>query len=603
MALPELAPSSTDRPTVGFVREIFSEARREKRKYLDRWGRYYRMLRNKMWSESRVAWLPAPQSSEIMPTIATLVAWMTDQRPHTSFSPAPDLDQFSDEPVQELVTKRAQDMEQIYDSWWVTSGMRQVTSLVLWDTLTYGCGIFGPSWNPALAEGQGDAVCRRVDPYRLLPDPQASSFEDCRYVIEAGRVPLYEIRRRFPERGHLVEPDQESDRDYERPRDRGRFQYRPSANLKQTGVTGEFPGTDTPGIPSQFAPPRDRGPEEYTGSAFLIEAWIRDTEEITVPVIEEGERIEDVEIQRPYWQYVAVADNIVLTPETDNPFDHGELPYVRCPMIDIGEFWGLPLIEHLGPAQVALNRLLAATQINAELVGNPILLEDETSGISRTKIINRPGGRLTKNRGSDIHWLDPPQMPPAVNQLISFWRDTIDRISGISAVARGASLRRREPAQAVDAVQEASFVRVRAVIRNYEEALRQVGDQIASNVVQFYAEPRAVPIVGPRGTDEFMQLGTKHFYYPEPDPEKGKITDIPLKFRSWIEAGSSLPISRQARAAEADALFFAGLLPPRAVLEAHDWPDSEKTLKELTEYQQQMSEMGVEQGQNPRRDR
>lgn len=582
MSLPEQSPSPDSQQSLGLIRELFEDAKAEKRKVIPTWNRWYRLTRNKMWSENRASWLPSPSSSEIFPTIATLVAWMTDQQPRMFTSPAPMLEEFSQPPDEQLVSKKAQQMQQTLDSWWETTGVAAQMQMCLWDMFTFGCGIFKTGWDPTLRDGEGDAVLRRMDPYAGLPDPEASSVDDLRYFIEARRVPMFEIARRFPERAHMVRPDQRPPSDTERrPRpSAGGFETVAMGQLGATGVTGGFPGTPTQGIPPLWGPPGHHD-DDYTKTVLLKECWIRGTHRLTIPVIEDGERVDDMEIDAPYWQLLCEAGGVILNEDTTNPFDHGQLPYTRLPHVETGEFWSVSLIEHLAPGQIALNRLLAALQINAELVGNPILLEDNDAGISRTKIINRPGGRLTKNVGKQVEWLNPPQMPPLLMQLVDFWRNTIDRVSGISAVARGANLRRREPAAAVDAVQEASFVRVRAVIRNMEESLRIGGQQVAANIVQNYIEPRTIPLVGLSGSENYLQLGQKPFYYPEPDPVTQTVNDIPLKFDVWIQAGSSLPISRQARSAEADALFHMGALDIEGVLAAHDWPDREQVIKRL----------------------
>ena len=78
----------------------------------------------------------------------------------------------------------------------------------------------------------------------------------------------------------------------------------------------------------------------------------------------------------------------------------------------------------------------------------------------------------------------------------------------------------------MDAVQEGAFVRIRSVYRNMEEALRKAGAQVTNNIVQFYIEPRTVSEVGPKGSENYLQLGPKHFYLPVPKDEEGKVLSI-----------------------------------------------------------------------------
>lgn len=512
----------------------------------------------------------------------------TDQFPDFYAAPCLNFQDMKTQPPEEILTERSADMQKLLKSWWITSGAHFQTQMSLKDALLYGCGILKTGLDVTKAGGLGEATMTRVDPYHILPDPQASCFEDARYVLEVRRVPMFEIIARFPERGHLVKPDGVSEDEWEREKLRSGPDLISSQQMSHSGVSGEWPGSAISGQPPMYGRPGKRR-QDYTKSVRLTEAWIRGEDTIEVPIIEDGERKGTVEHTIPYWEFIAVANGIVLTPETSNPFDHGQLPYTRVPHDEIGEFWSMSMTEQLLPAQVALNRLLAATQISAELTGNPILIEPESSGLSRTRIVNRPGGRLTVNTGATqfIRWLDPPRMSQDVIQLISYWQDTIDRTSGITAVARGSQLRRREAAASVDAVRESSFARIQAVLRNYEEALKGVGAQIAANIVQFYIEPRIVALMGPEGGSGYLTLGHKHFYIPQVS-EEGKLEeDVALNFDVWATSGSTLAMSRAARLAEGFELHKAGELPPGELLKTAQWPDAEKLTQQAQQAQQQ----------------
>lgn len=522
---------------------------------------------------------------------------MTDQIPTFYCSPAPELRYFAQPPPQQLIDDKASDMQDALSSWWVMSGCAPETEKALLDTLTFGCGILKTGFDPDAQDGEGNAFMRRVDPYNLCPDPNCSSFTDASYVVEVTDVPLFEIKRRFPEMGDRVAVDiatKASDTD-KRPRiGRGGLQL---VSVGSTNRTGDFPGTSGTSTGNSWAK-AGANPEDYTHTVRLKEVWIRTTERSEFPIVEGGEVVDTIVRDVPAWEYIAVAGDVVLTPDTSNPFDHGQLPYVRLPMVENGEFWSMALSQHLRSNVVAQNRLLAAMQSHAELTGNPILLEPEASGLANAKIVNRPGTRLITNMAATnlVRWLDPPNMSPAVMQLIGYHRDTVDRVSGISAVARGTQLRRREPAAAVDAVQEASFVRIRAVLRNYEEALRLVGDQVSSLFGQFYTEPRVIPIVGPKGSQKSLPLAPNHFRIPQIDPVDGEVLpDEALRFQVWVQAGSSQPLSRMARAAEADMLYQMGAIGTTELLEAHDYPGAEELGAKMDAEKQQMAQAAAMQ--------
>jgi hypothetical protein len=591
----ELVPvSSDDADQLQLVEQLYTRARREKKRFISKWDSYYKLVRNQAWSELRSKSMPSPSSSELFPTLHTLIAYITDQYPDWYASPDPDVRYFQQPPPDDVAKQKSEDIQNCLSSWWVTSGNQSMMEMALWDTFTFGCGILKTGWDPTAKDGEGDAFCRWTDPYSICPAPEASSFEDAAYVVEVSTISLFELKARFPERADEVKLDQsgESSELDTRPKQGGGMKLE-LGQLGATDRTGEFPGVSGTSTSMRWAK-AGSSPKDYTTKVRLIECWIRGSDRQEFPVIEGGEQVDSIVIETPKWEYIAAAGGVVLTPDTSNPFDHGQLPYVRLPMVAMGgEFWGVPLTEHLRPNQIALNRLLAAMQNHAEICGNPILLEPDQSGISNTKIVARPGARLTTNMAATnlIRWLDPPNMSPAVMNLIGFHRDTIDRVSGISAVARGTQLRRREPAAAVDAVQEASFVRIRAVIRNVEEALRRVGQLTASNMVQFYTDPRTLPIVGPEmGGKEAVQLSAKHFWIPQMDVDQNPIDDEPMRFQIWAQAGSAQPISRMARASEADMLFQMGAIGIEDLLSAHSYPGAKDIAAKQMQQQQIMQQ-------------
>lgn len=598
VALLAESPAPDHRPTLGLVNELFVEARREKRKLLDKWGRYYKLVRNKSWSQYTESWLPTPSASEIFPVIATLTSWMTDQRPRSFVSASPDTLEFIKPPDAGLVGQLTKDMQQVLDSWWITRDLGTQVQMALWDTFTFGCGVMKTGWDPTLDFGQGDVIARRVDPYAILPAPGASNMDDCSYLLEVRKVPFHELRARFGSRADRIEGFGSISEADERPKlgTTGLELIRES--MASTGVTGAFPGVSTPGVPPLFGRSA-RNASDYTRMVLLKELWVRNTRVEEIPVLENG-KISSKRWEIPYWEYLAEADGVILNEDTTNPFEHGQLPYVRLPMVEIGEFWSVPLVEHLAQAQIALNRLLAAMQLNAELTGNPIWMEPENSGIARTKILNRQGSRVRYNSAAgEPKWMMPPNMPQVVYELVGFWREQISQVAGIGAIA-GAEMRRREASASIDAVQEAGFVRVRAVLRNMEEALRRVALQTVSNVTSFYIEPRTVPKVGPAGEEGYLQLGNRHFFYPDITPQGTQL--VPLHFDVYMQAGSSLPISRAARQAEMMGLHFAGLLDPESVLDVADVPNKARALEYAKQQAAAAAQAGeLRTGKNPRR--
>lgn len=541
---------------VSFIRNLFSAAKQYRQRRVERWRRNYELVHNKIWTPGRDPWLPSPAASEIMPVVAALVGWMTDQRPMIFISP-------STEPGGRffpIASALSDDLEKTLQANWQNRDTEAEHEKMIWDGFVLGTGIMKTVWDCALEEGLGDAKSVRVDPFAFYPDPQASSLEDANYLIEATTMSLQELDRRYPGTAEMLKG--------------GGFEENGALDGKPELYTVGRPAMANPGglfgnAPRYGPPGGDPGRASamnYDLGVTVYEAWIREHD---LHAEKDGSiGVDD------HWRLVVVAGNRVLMDEpAEALFGHGRHPYTRYVTSDQGEFWGISLVEHLAPLQISLNRLLAAVQHNAELVGNPVWLEDKRSGIARTKIVNRPGVRVEKNVGSEAGWQYPPPMSAEVMNLIQFYIGEMERVSGLSAIVRGATPKGRNAQGVLDAVQEAAFVRVRLALRNFERAIRESGNLAGSLICENYTQPRVIAITGQENATPLI-LRSRHFFMPTEDGQ-----GMPLRFSMWVQAGASLPTSRQARAAEADMLYTLGGIDDEALLDAHDYPNRQTILQ------------------------
>lgn len=537
----------------GYIRELFQRARAHRRGKVAEWNRNYRILRNRTWLEGRATWLPSPEVPEVLPIISTMVGWMTDQRPTYNITPwAPPHSQFAN-----FYSTVSQDLQTAMYAAWQMHDYDAHIELSVFDAYVYGTGILKTGWDASLNGGLGDAVLRRVDPYTFYPDPNATSMEDANYFIEARTMSLQEMDRRWPgaakkfHEGGITE-------DVDAPPNLDTHTTAPKAN--PAAISGGSPRYGLPGQ-SRINATDDPG-------VTVFEAWLRqhsthENEDGTLAVFDA-------------WRVVVVAGNTVLMDEdAEDLWEHASHPYQRVVLMETGEFWGMAMVDFLRSCQLSINRLLASLIHNIELVGNPVFKESTRAGIMRTKITNRPGTRVSVNENSTAEWLNPPQTHPLMMQLVTFFIGEMERISGMSAVVRGATPTGRNAEGVIDAVQEAAFVRIRLALRNLERALRSAGNKIASLIVENYTGPRMVAITGPNGEKTMLSLKARHFHVPTTDGH------APLRFTLNVEAGSSLPTSRKARAAEADTLYAMGAIDRVAVLEAHEYPNRDEIARRV----------------------
>lgn len=548
------------------VRELFTRAREARRNVMTGWQRNYRALNNKQYRAGMSPWEEEPAVSSIWPTIASSVAWMTDQRPTIEVTPTAEA--FSE--YWDYYQGLAQNMNVCLNAAFTNYSLDGEITKVLWDTYTYGIGYFKTTWEAHLADGLGDTAFRRVDPFSIYVDPHAKTTEDCTYWIEAKQMTVDQVDRAWPGAGRKIGNLTWLEDADEAPH---RLDDRIQANQPRVAMGAVAPATN-----SSYARSNGRdGPIKDAPVVTVLEAWVRgyclETNEdpnanqaMTMKVSDE-------------WRCIVVCGNRVLldAPATEVN-SYGLPPYDRMVLFDTGEWFGPCMVELLAPIQRLINWVLMAINRNIYLMGNPVLVEDMRLASRNKKFTNRPGQRLEGTPGQ-IGWLTPPQPHPQMSiQLVQYYESKIEMISGLSAMIRGFAPSGRNAQGVLDSVQDAAFVRVRATLRELERALKGCAAKMAANVGEFYTEPRLMSIIGPDGQQTHLALQERHFYTP---PQYGvdgngqykEIGErVPLRFSLTADAGSQLPTSKQARAAEAQILFKLGAIDIFELLKAMQWP-------------------------------
>jgi hypothetical protein len=452
---------------------------------------------------------------------------------------------------------------------------------MLYDGLIYGTGIHKTVWDASVDDGFGNGLIKRIDPYTFYPDPYATDDETGNYFFEVRDISLQELDRRFPGSAELIIETgggEEAGTAENRPNLYSGAGRAPMAN--PAGISGAPPRYGMPGEGGRVS----IGSNWYDRGVTLYEAWLREHALWQDP---DGEPyVED------RWRVVCMAGNRILLDEPATElFGHGRHPYGRFVYGDMGEFWGISLVEHLASLQLSLNRCLAAMQHHAELTGNPVWVEDSQSGLQRVKVTNKPGLRITKRMQGDAKWMVPPPMGSEVNSLIEFYINEMERVSGLTALARGLTPSGRNAQGVLDAVQESAFVRVRHGLRNLERCARTSYRLLASLIAENYTAPRLMAVVGPGGEKTALALRSRHFYTPTVEGAS------PLKFSLWVNAGSRRPTSRMARASEAERMFALNAIDRQALLEAKEYPNYPDVLQRM----QQLEAAGVAQADTSRK--
>jgi hypothetical protein len=562
--------------------QLYQMAKDKKLTYQSIWRRNYLLVTSRQThATGQQPWSANVTDSEIFPILSARIAWITDQKLAFDVAPA----STPGSPWSDHMTVLGTHMEQLLDTNWQVQGWDREVLLALWDSAMFGAGIIKSIWDSGADSGLGNAGMKRVDVWKFYPDPTATSFADCDYMFEVNKMSYAEIERRFPSTSATLIADALGHGDAGDP-SMQRPDLAPGSDFPMANPGNIPPNNSTVfGLPGQAR--RQASDQALQNGVYVKECWIRQNrreERLATDATHGTERDEDVVYDE--WRVVVFTGHTVLLDElAANLWEHDRHPYERFVDEELGEFWPSPITSHLAPCQIAIDRLLSSVQGNAELIGNPIFMDIAGGGTERTQVMNRPGQRVSvtanqANAGQGPRWLSPPELPQFVLNTIQFWIGRMENISGLSGPQKGQQSTGRPAQQTVQATQEAGFVRIRSALRNLERTLSRVGELVANLIVQNYDQPRVVAIVGDDGTDTAIRLAAQHFYVPKKDLD-GKVISEPLKFSLVVKCGSAAPTSRQARIAEADALFAMHAIDSQAVLQAHAWPNWQTVVQRM----------------------
>lgn len=558
--------------TVSYLKNLFYQARDARRPIKAQWDKDYRYLRGRYFSDgTRASHLLSKLPPEIFPIVRSTVGWMTDRRFGVTCSAA--CDPFSS--YHKYYEDISDDLETTMQSSYRVNSEESEITLMLWDAFTYGTGISKTMWDGTLAGGMGDAKTRRVDPYTFYPDPAGKGMDGCNYFFEAKKISITELDRRFPGKGKLfdtgsvVDPSDEMP-DQLRSNTSSMPRANPAAISPATSPRYGRPGTNNQINGSQLL---------YDGQVTILECWIRDHEIYTVTLNDdEAGEIEEEHVFDTWRVIVIAGQHVLLDEKAEDIWSHGKHPYDRYVPYDLGEFWGLSLVELLSAPQEIINRLLSSALLNIELTGDPILKEDRGS-TGRTSLVNKPGQRLPKTKGAEVEWMEPPRIQSDIPAFLSFFLQRMEAISGLSAITKGGTTPGRNAQGVMDALQEAAFVGIRMALRSLESSLSSAFNKKASLIVENYNTNRMVAIVGEDGAKSTLALRARHFLVPTSNGA------VPLEYTIAVEAGSSDDTSRRVREDKYITLFTLGAIDILTLLEALQVPNRDKVMERVTAQQ------------------
>lgn len=574
---------------------LYSKAKKYRKRYDQRWIDWYKMFRGRQWKEVRPSYRHSEVLNLIFETIQGQVPVLTDSRPKLEFLPTVP-SQFE---LADILTKvAANDWE--HHNWLYT------LTEILYDGHFYGNGFGYVGFNPKAEMGLGSVEFESQDNFYIFPDPQARDINGKRtkHFIIAEPVDVSQLKKEYshvPDAKYIAA-------------DVIDFQQADKADIYQV----------------MFKSPTDsklivEGPSGYDSIAknqalkltiyskdddFEEESKIELGEDGTPALGDDGEpKTKFVQtLKYPNGRKIVVAGGVLLE---DGPmeFEDGLFPFVSYTNYILPrEFWGVGDVEQLDSPQKVFNKIVSFTLDVMTLMGNPIYIVDDTSGVDTDNLFNKPGLVIEKTAGSEVRRESGVELPAFVLPLLDRVRKYIDGVSGQTDVSRGAQPNDIVAAEAIQSLQEAQQTRLRQKSRNIDAFLQDFGKLYLSRIFQYYSVPRIVRVSGDSSADQYFYFhvekvdsvdsegnpATQKFAVVTGHDGEAKRTEIIGDFDVRVGTGSSLPFAKVEKGEQSMNLFKLGIIDEEEVLKNMDYPNYESVLARVQEKKQKSQEQQMQ---------
>lgn len=309
-------------------------------------------------------------------------------------------------------------------------------------------------------------ACEAVDVFNFWVAPEAEDMESARYVIHRVYRPYAYVMKRVEE-GIYHWPEGLTVDDFFRDTDD------PSSMRKSSIGLGGGSGDDT------------------RKDIELLEIWTNDGRVLTM------------------------ANRKCLIRHAENPYDHGEKPFVRVvDYLQEHEFWGMGEVEAIEGMQDLMNALVNQRIDNVRLVMDRMFAVNETNLVDLDDLIARPGG-VIRTRG-DVppnEIVQPLDMGDVTSSAFTEAEQTkrvAEEVTAVSSYQTGMdSPAQQDTATGASLMSEAGLARFGLKTRIMElTAWQKIMEHFGSILQQFTTQERLIRILGPDG----------QFLFPSFDP-------------------------------------------------------------------------------------
>jgi hypothetical protein len=594
-------PEQDEKELVAKVNKLFDKARKHRKKYDSKWMDYYKFFRGKQWKEERPAYRASAVFNKIFRVLQSNVAIRTDARPKFEFLPP----EPGDREFCQILNELAQ------ADWEQKNWLLELTTN-LFDDEIYGTAHAEVGFDPEYNDGVGDVCFKGLDNFYCFPDPNCFDVNDprCDFFIYAEPIDVNVLKREYPEKAGKLKAD-----------------------------LGEFVGSDKTSISTDVmkAPTENLAytDESYDGysvkedKALKITCWLYDDE---VLEDEKEETQEDGSVVKkstkrlkyPNGRKIVMTSKVLLE-DKPNEFDDGKIPVIKKQNYLLPhEYWGISELENLEGPQTHFNKVMSFTLDVLHLMGNPIWVVDNASGVDTDNLFNRPGMVVEKNPNTEVRREEGVQLQPYVLNLAQMIEAEFDELAATSEVSQGIRPEGVTAAKAIEALQDTAQTRLRLKSRVLDAYLQQFGQMYVSRVMQFKTAPQVYRITNSQGAMKYFKFHVEDVPVmgepsidpmtgaplpPQPmvdemgqpvtekigryremtaDPMSGgtvagdeKVFKLQAKYDVRVQTGSALPFAKTEKVNTSFQLFDRGIIDAEEVLKATDYPNWEAVLARM----------------------
>jgi hypothetical protein len=576
-----------DQKCVSYVLGIFKKYKKHRERYDRNWLHYYKMFRGDQWDGIK---MPRFRQKEIVnmifDAIQSNVPLQTDVRPRISFIP--------EEPTD---TEFAQILNEISNADWERNNWLMPLTEVIIDGYLYGCAFGGVGYDELADYGLGSATFESEDPFYCYPDPECRQINDrySRGFITAIPTDTERLKAQYPQFSDQIKSDI-SDVIQSSKTALNDFKYR-TQNTDR----------DMPDVSML------EGKESGTPRTLVITAYLLpdDTDETLEPDggVDEttGEQSYKTVLKKKYpnGRKLVIASGLKLS-DGPLPFEHGEIPF--CKYVNYilpREFYGISEVEQLESPQRAFNKILNAQLEIMNLMGNPVWIIDQTSGVDPDKLVNRTGLVVEKEPGSEVRREVGVQLSPAALSLADRLETWFNNVAGTQDVSRGEAPSSVTAASAIEALQQAARTRIRQKQRNLDMFIRDLGRQYVGVVLEKYSKSRVFRVTNSEGATKYFKMSVEKVQQEdgseksmasireyganaEGQPVEGNVRQYLIngRFDVRVNTESALPFTKSDNETKTLNLFDRGIIDEEEVLKNLEYPGRDAVLARLKNREQ-----------------